>query len=415
MLGPFTISCITSFSDNLVSEVLSSESTKSGLDDLDPLWEGQEFTILIDFFLTGLILGSLFIPYLADLYGRKKIIKTFCILNAFCLMLAGLSINMPMLLIAGFALGFCFVGVYMVGIVLCVESVDFKQRAWYLGLYMLAYSMSPIVLMLFSLLAINWRVVMLMYSFLAFIEFLLLKYVAESPRFLLVNVRKIEECKKVLNKISLMNGEGPFSYSLESENNRKIIQVSIKDIYHSRLNILKLLSCSIILCTTSLAYYLSSFNIFILDIYPEIDSILMNLIIILSCVAGVHLVNSYGRKKPFLFCLLIEGALFLCISLVSYTNLNNLVPLILFLVLNFISGVISMLILIFTAEQFPTYIRCTCLGIVTLTGRLATIIAANMDYLGGDNLPVIYAANAKINHQIYVQSKLDLMYILTEE
>ena len=221
MIGPLTISSKVVCSNHFVTEALSSEFTKSGLDMLDPLWKGHESTFFIDLLIAGVIFGSLFIPHLADIYGRKKIIKNFCILNAFCLMLAGLSVNMLMLLIAGFALGFCFVGVYIVGIVLCVESVDFKQRAWYLGLYAIAYFMSPVLTMLLSLLTINWRVVILMYSFLALIEFFLLKYVAESPRFLLVNVRNIEECKKVLNNISLMNGEGHFSYSLESKTTEK--------------------------------------------------------------------------------------------------------------------------------------------------------------------------------------------------
>ena len=254
---------------------------------------------------------------------------------------------------------------------------------------MMASFTSQILNTLLLLLNVSWRVVILIYSFLAFIEFFLLKYVAESPRFLLVNVRNIEECKKVLNKISLMNGEGHFSYSLESEINRKIIPVSIKDIYHSRLNILKLLSCSIIWCTMSLAYNLSASSIPKLQIYPEYDYLILSLMIIPSNLAGVRLINNYGRKKTFLFCLIIEDVLFLCISLVSYMNLSKIVLFILFMVLCLGSGAIMLLLLIFTAEQFPTYIRCTCLGIAMLIGRLGTIIGANMDYIVGDNLPVI--------------------------
>ena len=398
MIGPFTITSISVFNTYLVSEaLLSPEFTKSGLDDLDLLWEGRESTFFIDVILAGVILGSLFIPHLADLYGRKKIIMNFCILNAFSLMLAGLSVNMLMLLIAGFILGFSFVGVYIVGIVLCVESLDFKQRAWYLGFYFIANNILPILTILLSLLEINWRVVILMYSFLAFIKFLLLQNVVESPRFLLVNVRKIEECKKALNKISLMNGEGHFSYSLESENNRKIISPSFKDVYHSRMNILKLLSCSMIWLIMLLAYYISFFNIPKLQMHPEIDSISMNLSIIAAILAGVHLINNYGRKIILLYCFLIEGALFLCISLMSYTLPSHIALckyalFILFLINFLVAALVLMVIAIFSAEQFPTYIRCTCLGIVMLIGRFGSVIAAHIDYSGGDNIPFISIA-----------------------
>ena len=391
MLGPFTVAP-TIVSSELLFSNSSSEFITSGFDCLDNLSKEEEIIYFRNFMLAGMILGSLFILYLADLHGRKRIIKLFCILNAFCLALVALSVNMLMLLIAGFSTGMCFVGVYVVGIVLCVESVDFKQRGWYLGLYLIAFFISPIVTILLSLLGINSRAIILFYSFLALIEYFLLRYVAESPRFLLVNIRNIEECKSVLNRISLMNGEGPFSYSLESENNRKNVLVSVKDIYRSRMNMIKLTACSIIWFSVLLSYYLTAFNMPKQKTEFVLENVSTNLAIVFSCVTAAHLINNYGRKTTLFFCLLIEGFLLLGISLANYKESDYYVFFILLVVLNFVVGLVLMLIAIFTAEQFPTYIRCTCFGISMMIGRIGIVIVTNIELNGfgdGDYIPTL--------------------------
>ena len=117
-----------------------------------------------------------------------------------------------------------------------------------------------------------------------------------------------------------------------------------------------------------------------------IQSILMKLISISSIAAAIHLINNYGRKKTLFFCLLIKGALFLSISFIGWIYSNDIFMFILFVVLNFVVGLVYMLIIIFTAEQFPTYIRCTCFGISIPIGRSGTVIAANLDLIGLDHL-----------------------------
>ena len=72
MMGPFTVSSIIFLSKNIPFKELSPEFTDSDFGDLYILWEGHESTCLIYLIQAGLILGSLFIPHLADLYGRKK-------------------------------------------------------------------------------------------------------------------------------------------------------------------------------------------------------------------------------------------------------------------------------------------------------------------------------------------------------
>ena len=118
------------------------------------------------------------------------------------------------------------------------------------------------------------------------------------------------------------------------------------------MNTIKLFACSTIWITIMLTYYLTAFNIANFSAYSDIQSILMYAISISSTVVAIHLINNYGRKKTLFFCLIAKGSLFVIISLISLFELisSDLIFFILFLVLNFVVGLIYMLITIFTAE-----------------------------------------------------------------
>ena len=44
---------------------------------------------------------------------------------------------------------------------------------------------------------------------------------------------------------------------------------------------------------------------------------------------------------------------------------------------------------LFTAEQFPTYIRCSCFGICNIEGIIRALIAVNMMLLADDTIHIV--------------------------
>ena len=67
------------------------------------------------------------------------------------------------------------------------------------------------------------------------IESLLLRYIFESPRFLLTNRINVEAATEVMEKIFLINGKGNFAYKLVSENLKINDTANLRDIFQSKL------------------------------------------------------------------------------------------------------------------------------------------------------------------------------------
>ena len=110
-----------------------------------------------EFLFTGVILGSLIVLWLADRLGRRKMIKNSCVIGAVSLVVAALSTSINMLYIAGLMIGFSFVGIYLISIILAVEYLDFKERALYYAIYLLFWYFSSSFAITLSFSKFYWR------------------------------------------------------------------------------------------------------------------------------------------------------------------------------------------------------------------------------------------------------------------
>ena len=346
-------------------------------------------------FLFGVLVGSIFIvSYLADRYGRKVIIEKFGILGIISMIFTALSTNMLMMYISAFVNGLAFVGLCLTGIVLCVESIDFKHRELYVGIFMVIPQVWIIITIILLRSVIYWRYVILISSVPLLLELYLLTYVQESPRFLLSNAFDIEGCTKALNKISLMNGEGNFTYSLISENTKRS-PFSIREIFYSRMLVVRLVTCGVMWFNLLFIYYSM---IFLMIGFGELylRAIISSIALILSSLASVPLINTYGRKKLTVIGLASTGILFVIMTVVKVFNEGSNVVIILSLVLRLLIGGMLNLLSLYTAEQFPTYLRCTCFGISNGIGRIGAISAAVITSLPAGNALTICSIIAGI-------------------
>ena len=255
-----------------------------------------------EFLFTGVILGSLIVPWLADRLGRKKMIKNSCVIGAVSLVVAALSTTINMLYIAGLMVGFSSIGLHLISIILVVECLDFKKRAFYFVIYPICWSLYTASAITLSFFELYWRYNLLIYAGLLLVEFFLLNYLHESPRFLLANAVNIEKCTNVMNSISRMNGEGDFLYTLKSENIKRKFTRSIKDVFANRMIIIKILAaCTAWMCIFR-GYYANIFIIFSSRAHFYLMHIGTQIIYALSSLFSVYLINNYGRKTNIYFC-----------------------------------------------------------------------------------------------------------------
>ena len=390
LLGLFSVSPIIMTSSFFLPQPSDSWFSNSASYELAPLWEDSNQVVAFrTIYFLGVIVGCLILPWLADKYGRKKVIEKSLILGTFSMGIAALSINMIMMCIAGFFIGTMYVACNIIGFVLCMESLDFKYRNYYLGFYQLAWPVGSAFSTALYWSGLYWRYTILISAGILLLEIYLLAYVAESPRFLLTNIFNVKGCQKLMNRISLINGEGNFSYTLISENTNKL-KLSIGDLFCSKWIVFRIAICTLLWFSVVFGYYSMIFlqpnkglTIFLKsddnsDIF--LRSIVNNIINTISvCILYVPLINYFGRKKIAFFSLVLDGVLFLSFSFLLYFQSNdNMLIYIFFSVARFLLDGQFTLFYIYTSELFPTYIRCTCLGIVNIFGRIGGILAVNL-------------------------------------
>ena len=273
----------------------------------------QNITIFIIVAYVGGLIGFLF-PWLSDRYGRKKILKILCLIGGISLILLALSLNNTVLRVAGFLIGATTNGMICISVILCVETIDFKKRSQYIG-YLFTTVLASNELSHFFISSLElWRNFMLCCAFLMILNFFAMSYIEESPRFLLTNQANIKASTKVIEKISLWNGEGDFKYSLVSENIKKQKRISWKDLCNSKIMKSQLIVCTLVWSSL----YVGSSSIANIRYTPPSDIWIHCSIYILGILPVLILmifINGIGRKKIIAWILFIMGLIFYNISL----------------------------------------------------------------------------------------------------
>ena len=390
MLGPLTISPIIMCSYIYINQAFKKSSPEGwligGYDKNS--WEIQNGEVLFrQLFFGGLIIGCLILPPLADIYGRKKVMKNYFVLAGGFVVLAAFSTNFTVLCVAAAFLGALYVAANSIAFVLCLESLDLLYRNQYLGIYQIMWYVASALVTAIYWSGLNWRYVILLSAGVLYLEIYLLKYVQESPRYLLSNAGSVQACENVLNKIARINGENGFDYTLRSEYNGEQEGLSRRNSIRSKRNIVKILVCGLMWFSVVFGYYSMVFMPpnKSTDVFEEYDgetvgnihSIGSDILSIFSCFMYMILINHFGRKKTAFFSLGLDGAVFLSISILLYAVENN--EALVFGLYSFARFLISgqfPLLYIYTSEQFPTYSRCTCLGICNAIGRTGGFLAS---------------------------------------
>ena len=390
LLGPFSVSPILMCSQFYLPQSSDSWLKNTMIEELFPLaQDSDQATIFRNFYSAGVITGCLIIPWLADKHGRKKVLKKYLIIGTVSVAIAALSINLTMMCIAGFAVGSFYVAVNIVGFTLCMETLDFKYRNYYLGFYQISWSLSSVFFASLFLVDLYWRYILLVSAGILVLELFLLTYVEESPRFLLTNVGDIKGCRKIMKRISRVNG-GAFSYNLKCENTRGTVSLSIRDIFYSKWTLLQIALCSFMWFTLITGYYTVVFlesDIKILlfmesghDVDIYIRSIENDILVAISIlIVYVPVINRFGRKKVASIALALDGLLFIFIAVLLYFQVKDTTFIFIsFSIARCLFGGQFTLLSIYTAEQFPTYIRCTGLGLANIFGRVGWILAMSL-------------------------------------
>jgi MFS family permease len=174
-------------------------------------------------YFSGMMIFSLIISWLSDNKGRKTVVFFSAIICSCIIFLLAFSWNFNVVVFAYFIFGGAELGVYCSGFILLTESVEPSQRNIFSGAALCTWGIGSIILMLLFMSGLYWRVILSISFFIMFSYIFLLRYILESPRWLFQSNLGLIEVKKVLSKISVLNGRGEFDLDLKmkNENNGK--------------------------------------------------------------------------------------------------------------------------------------------------------------------------------------------------
>ena len=212
------------------------------------------------------------------------------------------------------------------------------------------------------------------------IQFFLIGYVFESPRFLLTNLGKADEAIIILNKISEINSSGVTIGELKQENANKRITSNFFTFCKSKTIIFNITICSIIWFNIILGYYGMIFIMPSLFSNVYIEGIVMGVAETLANITTAYFVNVVGRKRCAIISFSISGISFIAIFMLQKLNNSSIDSLVLISsgVARFAISAQFFMIYIYTAELFPTYVRSMAFGVCNLIGRLGGICSSNL-------------------------------------
>ncbi|EDO36696.1 predicted protein, partial [Nematostella vectensis] len=358
----------------------------------DPeLYEGPVHTIVTEFDLVcdhsftawmansmlffGWAIGAIFLGIIADKYGRCSVLFPSAIL------VMGLSLAMAfvkkawLVLVLRFFIGFFEGGGFLSMFVLATELVGPAKRALAGTLVWIYFTAALMVLALKAFFIRDWSTLCII-SIAPFVFIVLFwKFVPESVRWLLVTGSK-GKARRILENVARVNKKSMPEEELfapQVEHNRGIIELfSTK-----RLAVLTLLQCYAWFVNGMVYYGVSmSAGDFGGSIY--LNFVLTSLVEFPANVLLIHNCNRFGRKRTVVAYTLIGAIACITVSFIP-AGTNNLG----FIIGRVTGGMLGKLCIttsfnglyVFSAELFPTMVRNSGMGLLSVISRVGAALA----------------------------------------
>ncbi|NXT03111.1 S22AD protein, partial [Jacana jacana] len=324
-------------------------------------------------YMVGLFLGSMIFGPLSDRIGRRPVILISVFLQG--LFGVGTAFVPHFYVYMAFR---CVVGASVSGITITIlalatEWIGVSSRPKAVLISHCCFAIGQMILAGLSYGIRNWRLLEIAGSAPIFAFFFYIQVLPESARWLVTKGR-IEEAKKALQKAAAVNKcsiPPGLLEQLKPETQTK--SGSTVDLFRKKhlRNVTLIMSCAWFV--NSLVYYGLSLNVtnFGLDIY--LTQLAFGAVEIPARVGCIFLLQWFGRKKTQAVLLVLSGLV--CLIITGIPEDQPVVTTVLATVGKFTASASFSTSYVYSAELFPTVVRQTGVGLCSMLGRVAAIVA----------------------------------------
>ncbi|NWW44134.1 S22AD protein, partial [Pedionomus torquatus] len=324
-------------------------------------------------YMVGLFLGSMIFGPLSDRIGRRPVI----LISVFLQGLFGVGIafvpHFYVYMAFRCVVGASVSGITMTILALATEWIGVSSRPKAVLTSHCCFAIGQMILAGLSYGIRNWRLLEIAGSAPIFVFFFSIQVIPESARWLVTKGR-IEEAKKALQKAASVNKRTippGLLEQLKPETQAK--SGSILDLFRKKhlRNVTLIMSC--VWFVNSLVYYGLSLNVtnFGLDIY--LTQLAFGAVEIPARVGCIFLLQWFGRKKTQAVLLVLSGLV--CLIITGIPEDQPVVTTVLATVGKFTASASFSTSYVYSAELFPTVVRQTGVGLCSMLGRVAAIVA----------------------------------------